>query len=408
LKSNYTTKRKNYTTGRMKMGSTKKKLLVMTSTFPRWKDDSIPPFVYDLSKRLVNDFDVYILAPHYPKAKRFEIMEGMTVYRFRYFFEKLEKLAGNGGMLPTVKKNKLYWLLVPFFLMGEYFALGKLVKKIKPDIIHAHWIIPQGIIANLINKKTKIPYIITSHGSDILGIRGCKNIKRRILRDAKAITVVSNTIKKEIIEQIDHQLRIEVIPMGLDTKLFNPSRYDEEIKKKYGIKGPLLLFVGRLAPEKGIIYLVDAMQQVIKKYPNAKLMIIGDGTLTKKLYEKVNNLKLRSNVIFRGWVNHKELPKYYTTSDLFISPSTREGSPVSWIESLACGTPILVREKVVPLELSNQISKGIYCFKKNEQIGEEICNILSIKYFKNLEGFKIISKNYNWEQISRKFYDLIQ
>ncbi len=116
----------------------KKKLLVVSSTFPRcqesmilehdqeqqfltWRNDTIPPFVYELSKRLTDDFDVYVLAPHYPGAKTFEIMDNMKVYRFRYFLEKYQKLAGNTAILPTLKKNKLFYFQVPFLtnIQGE-------------------------------------------------------------------------------------------------------------------------------------------------------------------------------------------------------------------------------------------------------------------------------------------------
>ena len=69
----------------------KRKLLVFASTFHRWKNDTIPPFVYELSKRLTKDFDVSVLAPAYSEARDFEVMDKMRVYRFRYFFKKYEK-----------------------------------------------------------------------------------------------------------------------------------------------------------------------------------------------------------------------------------------------------------------------------------------------------------------------------
>ncbi|MDO8549249.1 MAG: glycosyltransferase, partial [Ignavibacteria bacterium] len=118
----------------------KPKILVMASTFPRWKNDTIPPFVYELSKRLVSNFDVYVLAPHFKGAKKYEVMDGMKVYRFQYLPEKFETLAGSGGILPTLKKNKLNYLQIPFFLIAEFFALRKLVREINPNKIHAHWI----------------------------------------------------------------------------------------------------------------------------------------------------------------------------------------------------------------------------------------------------------------------------
>src|SRR3989338_2119934 len=191
---------------------TKKKLLVFASTFPRWKDDTNPPFVYELSKRLTNDFDVFVLAPHYKGAKRFEIVDNMKIYRFKYFIEKYEKLAGSGGILPTLKKNKLFYLQVPFFLTAEYFALKKLVKKIKPDIIHAHWIIPQGFITELVKKtsrkENKVEYVVTSHGSDLMGIKNLSSIKKFVMNNSKYVTVVSSALKNEV-KKIDENIKVE-------------------------------------------------------------------------------------------------------------------------------------------------------------------------------------------------------
>ena len=113
----------------------KKRLLVVASTFPRWKNDTLPPFVYELSRRLTDKFEVYVLAPHFKGAKKYELMDDMHVFRFQYFPEDYENLVCSGGAIPTLKKNKLTYLQVPFFFMAELFSLLKLVRKIKPKII---------------------------------------------------------------------------------------------------------------------------------------------------------------------------------------------------------------------------------------------------------------------------------
>ena len=82
----------------------KPRILVFTSTFPRWQNDTDPPFVYELCKRLTDDFDVHVLTPHYPGAKYEEIFCGVTVRRYRYFLPKFEKLAGSVGILPTLRR----------------------------------------------------------------------------------------------------------------------------------------------------------------------------------------------------------------------------------------------------------------------------------------------------------------
>ena len=101
----------------------KKNLLIVTSTFPRWKNDTDPPFVFELAKRLTDAFNINVLAPNYPDALDEETIEGLKVHRFRYFLKNLEILAGSEGILPTLKKNKLFYLLVPFFILAEFFAL---------------------------------------------------------------------------------------------------------------------------------------------------------------------------------------------------------------------------------------------------------------------------------------------
>ncbi len=352
----------------------KKTLLVFASTFPRWKDDTNPPFVYELSKRLTDKFDVHVLAPSFPGAKDYEIMDKMKVHRFHYFFKKYEKLAGSGGILPTLKKNKWFYLQVPFFMVAEFFALKTLVRQIKPDIIHAHWIIPQGFIAALVKKFTGVPYVVTSHGSDIMGLKGFIKPKRFTLENAKAITVVSNDLKSTVLKEINSKLNIQVIPMGIDTKLFSPRKKDLSLKKKYSINGPFLLFVGRLAPEKGIDLLIEAMPEVIKKSPESKLLIIGDGTLKKQLVKKVEELNLKDNVLFLGWINHKDLPRYYATADILISPSKREGYGLTMAEAVASGSKV---SKLLP---------------KN---GKIIIEKEKIKYF-------------DWEVISKEYESLLK
>ena len=388
------------------MKSDKKKIIVFASTFPRWKNDTNPPFVYELSKRLTDKFDIYVLTPNYPGAKEYEVMDKMKVHRFRYFFRKYETLAGSGGILPTLNKNKWNYFKVPFFLLGEYLALRRLVKKVNPHLIHAHWIIPQGFVAYFLNSFVKVPYVVTTHGGDIFGLQGkfLTNIKKKVLGKAKRISVVSNAIKREIEEKIDPSLKIEVIPMGVDSTLFNPNKKDPKLKKKYGITGPFLLFVGRLTEKKGVKYLIEAMPEVIKKNPKTKLMIVGTGELEKELKDLTEKINMKDKVIFTGAIPNSELPKYYATADIFIAPSIvandgdREGLPVTLMEASASGTSIIAskftsfEEKGVAL--INPLSKNSI----NLAIRNQIMNKNKVDYSKFDINF--ISKKY--EEVLRK------
>lgn len=381
----------------------KKTLLVFASTFPRWKNDTNPPFVYELSKRLTNEFNVHILTPSYPGAKDKEVMDNMQVHRFHYFLKKYEKLAGSGGILPTLKKNKFFYFQVPFFMFAEYFALKKLTKQIQPDIIHAHWIIPQGFITALAQKTTKVPYVVTSHGSDIMGLKGFNSIKRFTLKNAKKITVVSNAIKKQVLDEIDSSLDIEVIPMGIDTKLFNPNKKDLSIKKKHGITGPFLLFVGRLSYEKGIDLLIDAMPEVINQNPKTKLMIIGDGVLKEDLIKRVKELEIQNNIIFTGWIKNEDLPKYYATADLFVCPSRREGFGLTFVEAGMSGCWLIGTNVGGISDIIQNGKNGQIVKQKNPQeIAKSIQNFQKTKSYRK----KILNK-FDWKNIVKQYQEVI-
>jgi glycosyltransferase involved in cell wall biosynthesis len=401
-----------------------KKLLVFASTFPRWKNDTLPPFVYELSKRLTDKFDVSVLAPSFPGAKDFEVMDKMKVYRFHYFLKRYEKLAGSGGILPTLKKNPLFYFQVPFFLAGEYLALKRAIKTIRPDIIHAHWIIPQGWIASLMPKKHRTNYVVTTWGGDMFVFKkegfisnSLKKLFGKIIDNSKNATSVNKVFLNEMRSVSRFPKKIFYIPNGIDTKLFNPNKKDLAIKKKYKIEGPFLLFVGRLAEKKGVKYLLDAMPEVLKQNPKTKLMIIGTGPLEKELKHQTRDLKIEKNVIFMGAIQNSLLPKYYATADIFIGPSIvaeggdREGFPTVFLEAMSSEIPILTTR----IEGINEIIKeGKNGFIVNQKSSKEIIEKITylLKSRRILERIgkisrKIAKEKYDWSIINKEYVGVL-
>ncbi|RJQ28963.1 glycosyltransferase family 4 protein [Candidatus Parcubacteria bacterium] len=389
------------------MDQKKKQLLVFTSTFPRWQNDSKPSFVFELSKRLSNVFDVYVLAPHFPGAKKEEVLDGVSIKRFKYFLEKYERMTDTGGIVSALNHNKLFYLQIPFFIIAEFIALMRNVRRIKPDLILAHWVIPQGFLSYLNYRILRTPYTITSHGSDIFGIKGFKFLKKICFRHSKNITAVSKAIKDEILNKIDSSLTIDIIPMGVETDIFKPQMRDTVLLKRHNIKGPFLLFVGRLSAEKGISYLINAMPAVIAEYPEAKLLIIGDGDQKGELQQLVEKRKMNGNIVFEGKLPNRELPKYYATADAFICPSFREGSPVSYIESLACGTPLIVGDLPVCREIVNDDRGFIVKQNDSNDIAKKIILLLKAKKRPKNELHNFVKQNYDWNVISERFSKVI-
>ncbi|TCV79098.1 glycosyltransferase [Sulfurirhabdus autotrophica] len=317
----------------------RKKLLVLTSTFPRWEGDCEPPFVFELSRRLQHRFDVMVLAPHTTGAKQREDIAGMRVIRYRYFFGKWEILAYQGGILAKLKQHSAHYLLVPFFLFAQLRSLLRILRREKIDVIHAHWLIPQGLIAiaALFLKRVQFPALLcTSHGSDLFGLRGMffSSLKRIVVRYADAVTVVSHQMKSRTIELGINEDKVSVIPMGIDmTNLFVPSH--EEVRDLE------LLFVGRLVVSKAVDVLIMALPAILIEYPHVSLTIVGDGPEKASLKELAIKLGISNQVNFLGAVANPELPVLYRRAAIFVSPSLEEGFGLTIVEALACGCAVI-------------------------------------------------------------------
>src|SRR5947209_1033664 len=108
----------------------KKKILALASTFPRWKNDTTPPFVLELEKRLSKDFEIFVLAPHFTGAKKYEEIDNLKIYRFQYFWPaKYQKLCYEGGILPNIMKNKFLLFQGITLILFEFIAAMKIIKK---------------------------------------------------------------------------------------------------------------------------------------------------------------------------------------------------------------------------------------------------------------------------------------
>lgn len=347
----------------------KKTLLVLASTYPRWLNDHEPGFIHELCKRLSTQFNVIVVTPDAAKADANKLLDGVEVIRYKYAPRKLQTLVHNGGIVNNLKTFWWKWFLVPSFLISQYFTVKNILRKQQIDIIHAHWLLPQGWIARSLSKKFNIPFIITSHGGDLFGLQGniLTKVKKKIAEDATAMTVVSHAMK-EYLEQISIQPKIlEVIPMGVDLKnRFIPKPDIQRHKNE-------LLFVGRLVPKKGLNFILDALAILVENRPELLLNIVGFGPEETKLKEQVRQLQLEKNVKFLGALSQDKLPNQYQQASLFVAPFVRaengdqEGLPVALMEAIGCGCPAIVGHVVGIEDLLGEDIKYIAVNPYNRQ-----------------------------------------
>ena len=379
----------------------KKKLLVTASTFPRWEGDTEPRFVLDLSASMTEYYDVTVLVPASPGAKEREILNGVNVIRYHYFpMHRWETLCAPGAIVPRIKEKKIRALLVPFLFLSLFFHLIYLLPKY--DVVHAHWLIPQGIVQGLFSK----PYIVTGHGGDISAFNKgiIKKFKKKCLEKAGSVVVVSKYKERELLE-IFPDIKTQIISMGVDSEKFNRDKNYIENYFQQGDK-KVVLFVGRLADIKGVEYLIDAMSGM----ENKKLVIVGDGPERERLEARAasNN----SDIKFLGSKTHTELKTIFASADVLVVPSitdakgAQEGLPTVIMEAMSSGLPVV---GTATGGIPDIIADGKNGYLVEEKDANAIARAIN-KVFASEEGYACLHSNaletgrrYDYKEIAKKY-----
>lgn len=402
------------------------KLLVLTTTFPRWQNDTVPAFVYELSKQLHGaGFEIVVLTPHCEGARSFEIFEGIKVYRFKYFFpSNLQKLVNGNGILPNLKKSNLAKIQIPFLFFFEFIHACRIIKKEKIDCIQSHWIVPNGLIGAIFSRSFKIKHILTEHGAGLIGLQKIplnKSIFAFILNNTQEITAVSKKISDDLLLAIKKSdspcvPHISIIPMGVSREKYQSPEFQNN-KRRYAAGLISLLFIGRIAEKKGLMYLLDALPGVVREYSNIQVIVCGDGPDKAACEKKCNDIHMGKYVIFKGRISEQDKIDSLREADILIIPSVvaadgdMEGVPVVLLEGLASGKviiasqvggiPDIIRDGyngiLVPGRNCEQLSKGIIKLIKDPVLRSR----LSQNAFQS-------SSVYDWKCIGEQYVQILK
>ncbi len=307
----------------------------------------------------------------------------------------------------------------------------EVLSKNTPDIVNGHnpyttyW-------ATCLNKKIPMVYTFQSPWHEEYEIRS-KDLKRnfmvkmfgsvlrniieyKVLKCAKKIMAASIFMQDKI--QKYHKLNSQIIPLGVDVKKFFPAKDIPSIRQKINIPKEklVILTVRNLVSRMGLENLIQAMDDISKKIPDAYLVIGGTGYLKKKLERQIAKLNLQKFIRVEGYITDDLLPMYYQSADLFVLPTRLlEGFGLVTLESMGCGTPVLATPVGANIELLSKFDRN-FLFKgmESKDIAEGVIdfvpNYLNQKDIIRKKCRDFVEKNYSWDKyaddVEKVFYEV--
>ena len=308
------------------------RVLFITHSYPRHPGDAAGNFLLHLAAALAGeDVEVRVLAPSAPGLAARERLGGIDVDRFRYAPSSWETLAYTGEMAQEVGRSWRGKLSLGGFLAGGIAAGGRVARDFTPDLVHAHWWFPAGVIATLTPALRRLPLVTTMHGTDVrlaIATAAARPVLRRVLRRSRAVSTVSRWLADEVRAMIPEVVPL-VAPMPVSPGLFAPG--GERANDR-------LLFVGRLNEQKGLARLLDALAAT---RGGLALDVVGDGPDAAALRARAESLGIGGRVTWHGAHAQHDLAPFYRRATALVVPSLGEGLGLVAVEAQLSETPVV-------------------------------------------------------------------
>ena len=299
------------------------------------------------------------------------------------------------------------------------FHAYQVAKELNLDIIHTQTEFSMGLIGKFVAKNLKIPCIHTYHTmyedylhyvakGRLLKPYHVKQMSKSFCYHMSGIVAPSLRVK-ETLERYGIDEPIEIIPTGVDISKFSKST-NENIREKYKINSeqPLLLTLSRLAFEKNIDKLLNAMPDILARVPATKLMICGDGPARESLVQQVSDMNLTDSVIFTGEINNDEVGSYYKAADVFVSTSVSESQGLTYIEAIASGTKVITTHSPYTDSILTDASIGMTFTGEDELVNKVVDYLVNGKKYNDPKPREELLNSISADNFGRKvvsFYE---
>ena len=329
-------------------------------------------YIVDLANELVNEYEMYIAYAVRPQ----------TPLDFKKYFD---------SRIHLIKVKSFTRTINPFKDLMEFFEVKKILKNVRPDIVHLHSS-KAGVIGRLALDGRKIPMFYTPHGYSFL-MQNQNSLKRKLYRliegaCAKRPCMTISCSVGEHEETLKLTKKATYVNNGV-----NISELQNVIKEEWEKNDhPFTVFtLGRICYQKG----PEVFNEVAKALPDVKFLWIGDGELREKL--------TAHNIEITGWVEREEALKYSMNADAFMLTSLWEGLPISLLEAMYMQKPCVVSNVIGNRDVIHTKQNGFICNKVSDYV-QAIQDIMANKYpMITKNAFEDVLNEYNTKVMAQKY-----
>jgi glycosyltransferase involved in cell wall biosynthesis len=334
-------------------------ICMLTSSYPKYPGEVTAPFIEEIAAGLAaRGHEVHVILPRHRDLHRPAVDRGVHLHPYAYAPLRALNVWGYAeSMAADVEVRGRVYLAALFALPAGLLALRRVARQVGADLVHAHWVLPNGPLGAVVAAGLRVPLVVSLHGSDVYlpeRHRWLRGVTAWTFRRAAAITACSGDLARRAIALGAPAERMTVIPYGADRETFYPAGAEERarVRAEWGLaeNEALVLAVGRLVRKKGFEVLIRAMPQVVTGVGPVRLLIAGQGDLRDELEALARELGVTARVTFPGAVERDRLPALFRACDVLAVPSVHDergnvdGLPNVVLEGMASGAAIVASD----------------------------------------------------------------
>ena len=397
---------------------------MLATSYPKYAGDSTAPFIAEIAAGVVRHGGaVRVLLPWHREFQHAPVEAGVELHTYRYAPRPQLAVWGYAEALHAdVGLRRQAMLAVPFGVSASTIALWRHVRDFRPDVIHAHWVLPNGLPAALCARWFGVPLVVSMHGSDVSMAernRPFRAVARWIFAQSSAATACSGDLHQRALALGAATETTCTLPYGVAIEQFAPGgRNRAWVATRFGVaeEVPLLVAVGRFVYKKGFHHLIAALPRIRAVFPHARLILAGYGDLRESYIAFAQQLGVSEMLVLPGQLLRDDVATLLASADVYAVPSVHDesgnvdGLPNALLEGMAAGCAVVASDVAgIPEVLVDGVHGTLVPEGDVERLSDALITLLAHPQMRSSYGAQArqrIRTELTWDATTRRLVDI--